>query len=246
MEFKTHRYSKEYYESRKDVIREIKKKYYQKHCNEIKRKKKEKYKLLKSANKEDIERNQKLISEGKELDMPLKKLGPIFKSKILMPSYSYNIKIRYCVLCKKQLFNKEKKYCPDCKIKHNREYKREYRKHYHQHYHKKRMKRDGSYVIKTRLRDRLRDAIRHYNKTGKIRKTGEYLNYDEIIKHLGPCPGERKDYHIDHIVPLYKFNFKDDEEIKKAFRPENLQWLKASENLKKGRKINRKTCVTTL
>jgi len=92
------------------------------------------------------------------------------------------------------------------------------------------------YMIRIRIRDRLRDALRHFSKTGKTRKSNEYLDYKSIINVLGPCPGDRKDYHIDHIKPLSSFNFNDIKEIKKAFAPSNHQWLLAHDNLKKVKK----------
>ena len=94
------------------------------------------------------------------------------------------------------------------------------------------MKEYPNYNTKTRIRDRLRDALRHFSKTGKIRKSNEYLDYVNIIKFLGPCPGNRKDYHIDHINPLCNFDFNDLKEIQKAFAPENHQWLLIEDNIK--------------
>lgn len=64
------------------------------------------------------------------------------------------------------------------------------------------------------------------------------INYNEIINHLGECPGNRKEYHIDHIKPISMFDFTKIEEIQKAFAPDNHQWLLAKENLKKGNKYN--------
>lgn len=101
---------------------------------------------------------------------------------------------------------------------------------------KKRKMEDTNFLIKTRLRDRLRDAIRFYNHTKKFRRSNEYINYEAVIKHLGPCPGDKRLYHIDHIKPLQAFDFSKDEEIKKAFAPENHQWLLARDNIIKGRR----------
>ena len=84
---------------------------------------------------------------------------------------------------------------------------------------------------------------RQYNiqNKDKIKKANEYgINYKAIIEHLKPFPKNRHLYHIDHIRPLCSFNFinKDGtqnlEEIKKAFVPENHQWLLTEENLSKG------------
>lgn len=98
---------------------------------------------------------------------------------------------------------------------------------------------DPNFVIIRRIRDRLRDALKLYAKSKKIKSADEYgVDYKKIIEYLGPCPGERKDYHIDHIKPLSLFDFSDLEQIKLAFAPENHQWLKSEENLKKGDKYD--------
>ncbi len=92
-----------------------------------------------------------------------------------------------------------------------------------------------------RLRNEFRDGLNNYAE-GKKMPTNKYsISYMKILKYIGPCPGDRALYHIDHIRPLCSFNFinKDGtqnlEEIKKAFAPENHQWLLASENLSKNR-----------
>ena len=69
------------------------------------------------------------------------------------------------------------------------------------------------------------------------------MDYRAIIESLKPFPKNLSEYHIDHIRPLCSFNFikKDGstnlEEIKKAFAPENHQWLTAEENIEKGSKL---------
>ncbi|GAI09868.1 unnamed protein product [marine sediment metagenome] len=82
-------------------------------------------------------------------------------------------------------------------------------------------------------------------KTGKVMTLKTYgIDYKEIINHLQPFPKDISKYHIDHKKPLCSFQFinKDGstnlEEIKKAFAPENHQWLTIQENLRKGGRIN--------
>jgi len=234
------RYSKEDYKQNKERILNYQKIWKKENKDKINKQRREWYKKnkiiieLKSAKPEDIERNVKLYLEGKELDMSLRKLGPIFKERILIKT---PLTLKKCKECFKEFTStKSKLYCSkECS-------KKFFKKNFYQKYlkgiyqtHKKRMKTDYKYMIKTRLRDRLREAIRFYTHTGKIRNSEEYLDYKRIIKHLGPCPGDRKDYHIDHIIPLYNFDFSKEEEIIKAFAPKNLQWLSVKDNLKKGK-----------
>lgn len=97
---------------------------------------------------------------------------------------------------------------------------------------------DKNYSTLQKLRDRLRNALKIYSKSGKCKNSNEYgINYVAIIEYLGPCPGNRSDYHIDHIKPLCLFDLNDSEQIKLAFAPENHQWLLKEENLKKGKNI---------
>ena len=64
------------------------------------------------------------------------------------------------------------------------------------------------------------------------------ISIRDIIEHIGPCPGNRTDYHIDHIKPLSLFDLRNEEEIRKVFAPKNHQWLRAEENLSKNNKFN--------
>ena len=98
-------------------------------------------------------------------------------------------------------------------------------------------KTDAEYAIKERLKSRIRMAIRIYIEEKRIINSKEFkINYKEIIEHLKPFPKDITKYHIDHIKPLCTFNLNNEEEVKKAFAPENHQWLLAEENLKKGGK----------
>jgi hypothetical protein len=91
-----------------------------------------------------------------------------------------------------------------------------------------------NFKIRVNLKHRLLEAFKRYSKNGKIMSSKDYgIDWQAIIDYLGPCPGDRKDYHIDHILPLSAFNFNDLGQIKLAFAPENHRWLLKEENLKK-------------
>ncbi len=97
---------------------------------------------------------------------------------------------------------------------------------------------DKEYNIKHRSKSLLRSAFKQYSKTGKIKASCKYgIDYKAIIKHLKPFPEDIENYHIDHIIPLSRFDFNNHEQIKKAFAPTNHQWLTIKENLEKGNKL---------
>ena len=95
---------------------------------------------------------------------------------------------------------------------------------------------DELFKIKNRLRVRLCQAIELYLINGKIMGSSKGISYGAIIEHLKPFPKDLSKYHIDHIKPLCTFELTDPKEVKKAFAPENHQWLTAHENLSKGGK----------
>ena len=102
---------------------------------------------------------------------------------------------------------------------------------------KLRRKTDKKYAITKRLRRSLHHAMDKYSKTGKIMSASKYgLDWKKIIESLKPFPQKIKNYEIDHIIPLRTFNLEDHNQVKKAFSPNNLQWLTISENRKKGGK----------
>jgi hypothetical protein len=148
----------------------------------------------------------------------------------------------YCRKCKNGINKKAwpKKYTPEYKakrkiwIKNNHdELKIKRRKIY-----KNRIEKDQEYVLTNRLRSRLKNAFIRFSKNGKIKNAKEYgIDYKAIFNHIGPCPGLRNEWHIDHIIPLSSFNFDDPEQVKKAFAPENHQWLSKIDNLIKGSKL---------
>jgi len=114
-------------------------------------------------------------------------------------------------------------------------------------YNRKRYKNNKNYIIATRLRGSVGNAFRNYTKTGKIMTSKKYgIDYEAIIRYLKPFPVDLNEWHIDHIKPLCKFNFINPdgstnlEEVKKAFAPNNHQWLLAKDNLIKSGKWDEK------
>ena len=57
-------------------------------------------------------------------------------------------------------------------------------------------------------------------------------------ENYGAASGERKTWQIDHKKPCSSFNFNYLEEVRECWKLENLQPLWASDNIKKGKKIN--------
>ncbi len=80
---------------------------------------------------------------------------------------------------------------------------------------------------KAKERDRI--YMREYRKN--------HPQWKEVIDNLEPFPENRKNFEIDHIIPLHSFNLTNPEEVKKAFSPSNLQWLTREENRKKSGKL---------
>lgn len=99
-------------------------------------------------------------------------------------------------------------------------------------YIKNRIQTDENFRIRKNLSTRLRSVMRE-NKTKSSTEYG--IDWDIILKHLGPCPGTpKKNYHIDHIVPCKYFDFTNPTHPAVCFHPSNLRWCLGDENLKKG------------
>ncbi len=97
-----------------------------------------------------------------------------------------------------------------------------------------------NYRVGFLLRKRLYQAFNKKNipKQCSSKEYGiDFIPIIEKLKNELPSDYENGKYHIDHIIPISSFDFTKNEEIQKAFSPENHQWLLAEENLKKGSKI---------
>lgn len=100
---------------------------------------------------------------------------------------------------------------------------------------------DLDYKIRHNLRSRLRKAIKYNREVSAISNLG--CDLKSLKKHLeskfeeGMSWDNYGKWHIDHIVPLSKFNLTNKEEALKACHYSNLQPLWAKDNLKKSNKI---------
>lgn len=213
-----------YKQSHKEQIKEYNKKYRMDHREQIKEKERE-YKL---RNREKINANARLWI----MNNPQKRL-------------EYNAKTREWAKNnkeKKALMDKlyREKYKEELNAKKKLYYQNKKREIIEQHkiYNKNRGLIDPTFKIKARLRRRVKGALDSYSINGKIKKSDEYgIQYNKIIEKLKPIPENKEIYHIDHIIPLCKFDLNKSEEIKKAFAPENHQWLLARENMLKGGRL---------
>ena len=228
-------YQKEY--CRRPDVKKKAREHYHDNKEEISKRRK----IVRQKNKDKIsERGKKYYQENKE-DI-LKRQNKRYQEKkeeILKQQKEYRQKNPEKVKeIRKRCENK-----PEIKAR-----KKEQSRKYHQKHKKKRddhvrlrKKTDKNFAIKIRLKDLLRHTFKYYTKTGKIWSASKYgIDYKKIIESLKPFPKDIENYHLDHIKPLCSFTFinedgsTDLEEIRKAFAPENLQWLTAHENIVKG------------
>lgn len=101
-------------------------------------------------------------------------------------------------------------------------------------------KNDPKYRLKKIIKQRVRENILLYKDRKKVYSSIKYkIDFKSIIEYLLPFPDNITEYHVDHILPLSAFDFNDPDHIKAAFAPENHQWLKADENMKKGAKYDK-------
>lgn len=109
-------------------------------------------------------------------------------------------------------------------------------------YQTNKMKTDSQFYLKNILRKRINNYLNRKN----LKKIGSAVldlgcSIDELRNYLqfkfteGMTWENRGKWHIDHIIPLCKFNLSDREQFLKACHYTNLQPLWAEENLRKNR-----------
>lgn len=109
-------------------------------------------------------------------------------------------------------------------------------------YEKNKLKTDVNFKLAKRLRNRLQDALKNNYKVGSAVKdlgcsTQELKSYLESKFQPGMTWENYGERHIDHILPLARFDLTIKEELLKVCHYTNLQPLWAKANLSKGSKI---------
>jgi hypothetical protein len=105
---------------------------------------------------------------------------------------------------------------------------------------KLRRKVDNNFLIKSRLRCLLYNSLKLYGEGKRFSSSKYGIDFNLICKKLGPCPGKREEWDIDHIIPCSSFDLNKVDEVRKCFSPNNLQWLPKLVNIKKSNKITSK------
>ena len=235
MPYKDKQRGKEYREKHREKHIQYGKKYYQE--NKYKKKK------YQQDNKERISKRQKEYNQRPEIKQKERERGRRRRQKpeykIYMEKYhqEYDKEYRQRLSIKIRIRENTKKYRqrPEYEAKRKEYHQRPEVKERKNQKTKQRRKIDINFRIQKRLRTLLHQALKLYTKTGKIKSSKKYgVNYKEIIEYLKPFPEDISLYHVDHRKPLCCFNLEDSEEVKKAFAPENHQWLTIQENLIKG------------
>ncbi len=121
---------------------------------------------------------------------------------------------------------------------------KELRKKQNLEYVKARYKIDEGFRIRRRLGTALSSVIRNYIKTGKVSNPMKkyFIDWEGIMEVLTPIPKPRSKYHVDHIIPLFRFDLSNFEQIQIAFAPENHRWMLAKDNMSRNK--NKRTSDT--
>lgn len=142
---------------------------------------------------------------------------------------------------RKEYYNKNKEQCIKSVteyIKNNKDKILAQRKKLHQ----KKSQSDIQYLLKRRLRGRLRAALK--DKKLKVYKSMDLVGctIDFLVSHIeslftdGMNWSNMREWHIDHKKPCVRFDLTKPEEQKVCFHWSNLQPLWGADNIKKGTK----------
>jgi hypothetical protein len=191
-------------------------------------------KELRIKNKEKIQKRRKeyRIKNKEKISGQQKEYYKRNKDKVIKKA------MNYAKNNKEKIKVRREKYQEKNRDRLNKE-KRVWRKN-NKDYINDRYKTDEIFRIKARIRSRIRKTIKTSGNI-KDKKIIEYgIDLEKIAKCLGPCPGDYKDWDIDHIFPIHAFNLNNKFELWAAYHPTNHQWLLHSENISKNCFYNEK------
>lgn len=117
-----------------------------------------------------------------------------------------------------------------------------YVRDYLKEYARRKRREDANFKLASRLRTRVRSAIRNNQRAGSaVRDLGctipELRAYFETKFASGMSWDNHGDWHIDHIIPLSSFDLTNREQFLRACHYTNLQPLWAVDNLIKSNKV---------
>ena len=216
---------KEYRVKNKEKIRLQKKEYYQKNRKGILKKIKE----YRDKPKNKVKKKKYMERYYQEKKSILLKNNKIYRDK---PQIKEEIKS----------YDKKRQQTPERQKrdrKRNQQPKRKaYNKIYHKKYQRQRRQTDECFRILHNLRSHFCRVMYLYSTNGKNMSSKKYgVDWEGIINYLGPQPIDGNNYEVDHIIPLSLFDHNDPEQIKKAWAPENYQWLTKEINMWKGNRL---------
>jgi hypothetical protein len=186
--------------------------------------------------------NNTLKEKGVEIDTP----GRRFLGGKSVSDSKYYKKNKGVILEKSKIYSKKNR--SRLREYHTkwREKNREHLNEYSRNYEKNKKDSDPIYKLSCYIRTAMYTSIKERN-INKYKSTFELLPYslEELVKHLeiqfkdGMTWENYGEWHIDHIIPMSKFEFKssDDELFKECWSLSNLQPMWGKENLSKNNKI---------
>lgn len=167
---------------------------------------------------------EKILDRRKRIYSEKKKRGAL-KPQVLTESQ----RLRKCLVQKKYYQNNKKRYLE---------------------YHYKRMESDLQYRIRWLVRSNVKARLKTFKKAGP--RTLDLIGCDietlkahiESLFQTGMSWGNwgMWGWHLDHKIPLSKFDLTDPEQLKKACHYSNLQPLWAKDNLRKNDSLDWKPC----
>lgn len=132
-------------------------------------------------------------------------------------------------LSSKKYYNSNKESVLDWRKQYKKEHKKEINIKKKEN-HKRRMDTDPVYRTQMNIRCNINSLFRR-SASKKSKKCAEYgIDFNKIFNKIGPRP---KDHHLDHIIPISKFDLNDPEHVKAAWSADNLRWLQGRENILK-------------